>query len=137
MATILIRDEGQLDTAADEFVSMMDESKVYAFYGEMGVGKTTFIKAVCRNLEVTDIVSSPTFALVYEYFSKSMGPIYHFDLYRIKDLEELYDMGYEDYFYSGNLCFIEWPELAEELLPEETMKVRLEKNPDGSRSIFI
>lgn len=137
MTSILIQNESQLDAAASKFVSIMDESKVYAFYGEMGVGKTTFIKAICRILDVSDNVSSPTFALVYEYYSNKRGPIYHFDLYRIKDLEELYDMGYEDYFYSGNLCFIEWPELAEELLPKGTIKVRLEKNPDGSRSVLI
>ncbi len=115
----------------------MDESSVYAFYGEMGAGKTTFIKAICKQLQVRDNVSSPTFALVYEYFSQIKGPVYHFDLYRIEDLSELFDLGYEDYFYSGNLCFIEWPEKAEELLPKNTKKVKLTIKNDGSRIVYL
>ena len=97
-------------------------------YGKMGAGKTTFIKAVCEELGVTDVINSPTFAIVNEYRSDENGElIYHFDFYRIKKLEEVYDMGYEDYFYSGALCFIEWPELIEELLPGNAVNVYIEE----------
>ncbi len=137
MNEILIPDESKIDLAAAKFVRLMDESSVYAFYGEMGAGKTTFIKAICKQLQVRDNVSSPTFALVYEYFSQIKGPVYHFDLYRIEDLSELFDLGYEDYFYSGNLCFIEWPEKAEELLPKNTKKVKLTIKNDGSRIVYL
>ena len=104
-------------------------------YGKMGAGKTTFTKAVCECLGVEDVINSPTFAIVNEYRSDSGELIYHFDFYRIKKLEEVYDMGYEDYFYSGALCFIEWPELVEELLPGNTVKVTIEENEDGSRTV--
>ncbi len=137
MREISIPDEEYIDKAAKEFVELMGESNVFAFFGEMGAGKTTLIKAICRQLKVKDNVSSPTFALVYEYFSELKGAIYHFDLYRIKRLEELYDLGYEDYFYSGNLCFIEWPEMAGELLPEMTKNINLRVNPDGSRTVTM
>ncbi len=137
MAEISIPEESHLDTAAKKFVELMGTSKVFAFFGEMGAGKTTFIKAICRELKVKDNVSSPTFALVYEYFSESHGPIYHFDLYRIKKLEELYDLGYEDYFYSNNLCFIEWPEMAGSLLPESMRKIDINVNSDGSRTLIM
>jgi tRNA threonylcarbamoyladenosine biosynthesis protein TsaE len=104
----------------------------------MGVGKTTLVKAICEELGVTETVTSPTFAIVNEYRSDTSGElIYHFDLYRIKKLEEVYDMGYEDYFYSGALCFIEWPELAEDLLPDNVVKVIIEESPDGSRNIDL
>ena len=137
MTEISIKEESKIDGAAKEFVKLMGESKVFAFFGEMGAGKTTFIKAICRELKVRDNVSSPTFALVYEYFSETKGPIYHFDLYRIKTIEELYDLGYEDYFYSNNLCFIEWPEMAGSLLPESMRKVDINVNSDGSRTIIM
>ena len=102
----------------------------------MGAGKTTFIKAVCEELGVTDVVNSPTFSIVNEYRSDTTGElIYHFDFYRIQRLEEVYDMGYEDYFYSGALCFVEWPELVDELLPGDAVKVQIEEQPDGSRTI--
>ena len=104
-------------------------------YGKMGAGKTTFTKAVCECLGVEDVINSPTFAIVNEYRSDSGELIYHFDFYRIKKLEEVYDMGYEDYFYSGALCFIEWPELVEQLLPGNTVKVTIEENEDGSRTV--
>ncbi|MBR2380295.1 MAG: tRNA (adenosine(37)-N6)-threonylcarbamoyltransferase complex ATPase subunit type 1 TsaE, partial [Paraprevotella sp.] len=110
---------------------------VFAMYGKMGVGKTTFTKAICKCLGVEDVINSPTFAIVNEYRSDSGELIYHFDFYRIKKLEEVYDMGYEDYFYSGALCFIEWPELIEDLLPENAVKVTIEENEDGTRSILF
>ena len=122
--------------AARQFVAATGENTVFAFYGKMGAGKTTFIKAVCEELGVEDVITSPTFAIVNEYRSDTTGElIYHFDFYRIKNIEEVYDMGYEDYFYSGALCFIEWPELIEELLPEEAVKVTIEENAEGSRIV--
>ena len=125
-----------LPEAARTFIRAIDQSTVFAFYGKMGAGKTTFIKAVCEALGVTDVVNSPTFSIVNEYRSDTTGElIYHFDFYRIQRLEEVYDMGYEDYFYSGALCFIEWPELVEELLPGDAVKVQIEEQPDGSRTI--
>ena len=114
----------------------MGEGNVYAFYGKMGAGKTTFIKAICEELGVDDVITSPTFSIVNEYRSETTGElIYHFDFYRIKKLEEVYDMGYEDYFYSGALCFLEWPELIEELLPGSAVKVTITQNDDDSRTV--
>ena len=127
-----------LDTirdAAKEFVANMGDSRVFAFYGKMGAGKTTFIKALCRELGVEDVITSPTFAIVNEYTAASGAPIYHFDFYRIKKLEEVYDMGYEEYFYDGGLCLIEWPELIEELLPENAIRVSISEQADGTRLI--
>ena len=122
--------------AAREFVANIGESTVFAFYGKMGAGKTTFVKAVCEELGVEDVITSPTFAIVNEYRSETSSElIYHFDFYRVKKIEEVYDMGFEDYFYSGALCFIEWPELCEEVLPEDTVKVTIEETPDSSRLI--
>ena len=108
----------------------------------MGAGKTTFIKAICEELGVQDVITSPTFAIVNEYSLPRQsegdgGRLFHFDFYRIKKLEEVYDMGYEDYFYSGALCFIEWPELIEELLPEDAVRVHIEQQPDGSRIVKL
>lgn len=125
-----------INAAAQKFVDNMGEGKVFAFYGKMGAGKTTFIKAVCECLGVEDTVTSPTFAIVNEYQSTKVDyPIYHFDFYRIKKLDEVYDMGYEDYFYGGGVCFIEWPELIEELLPEDAVKVEIKENEDSTRTI--
>lgn len=136
MTEIIIKDLEHINEAAREFINKMGEGSVFAFYGGMGAGKTTFIKAVCEELGVEDVVTSPTFAIVNEYRSETSGElIYHFDFYRIKKLEEVYDMGYEDYFYSGATCFIEWPELVEELLPEDAVKVRVAKAEDGCRII--
>ena len=122
--------------AAKTFINNMGTGKVFAFYGKMGAGKTTFIKAVCEELGVTDVITSPTFAIVNEYRSDTTGElIYHFDFYRIKKLEEVYDMGSEDYFYSGALCFLEWPELIEELLPSDAVKVTISETDNGDRMI--
>lgn len=121
--------------AARSFVGAIGSHRVFAFYGHMGAGKTTFIKAVCEELGVEDVITSPTFAIVNEYSQPSGEPIYHFDFYRIKKLEEVYDMGYEDYFYSGSLCLIEWPELIEELLPTDAVKVSIVEQEDGSRKV--
>ena len=131
---IKIKDLEHIREAAQEFISHMGDCRVFAFYGSMGAGKTTFIKAVCEELGVTDVVTSPTFAIVNEYETSSR-PIFPFDFYRIKKLEEVYDMGYEDYFYSDALCFIEWPELIEEVLPAEAVKVTITEKADGTRTI--
>ena len=124
--------------AAKQFIAAMEDNTVFAFYGKMGAGKTTFIKAICEELGVTDVINSPTFAIVNEYRSDETGElIYHFYFYRIKKLDEVYDMGYEDYFYSGALCFIEWPELVEEVLPGDAVKVIIEEVEDGTRSVRL
>ena len=136
--TITIKDLDHIEDAAREFIKQMGDDTVFAFYGKMGAGKTTFIKALCKLLGVEDEVNSPTFAIINEYRSETTAElIYHFDFYRIKKLEEVYDLGYEDYFYSGALCFIEWPELVEELLPLDAKKVTITENADGSRTISI
>ena len=131
---IKIQDLEHIREAAREFVENIDDRTVFAFYGHMGAGKTTFIKAICEELSVEDVITSPTFAIVNEYTAQE-GPIYHFDFYRIKKLEEVYDMGFEDYFYSGSLCLIEWPELIEEVLPDDAVKVTITEQPDGSRTV--
>lgn len=130
---IQIKSLDNIQEAAKTFLQNMGNAHVFAFYGKMGVGKTTFIKALCEQLGVEDVITSPTFALVNEYTSGKGEPIYHFDFYRIKKIEEVYDMGYEDYFYSGNLCLLEWPELIEDLLPEDAVKVTITEKEDGSR----
>ncbi len=133
--TIRIEGLQDMQRAARQFVEAMGERKVFAFYGPMGVGKTTFIKAVCEQLQVDDAITSPTFAIVNEYQTRQGLPVFHFDFYRIRKIEEVYDMGYEDYLYSGALCFIEWPELVEDLLPADVVAVHLSQQPDGSRAV--
>ena len=132
---IKIENLEQINSAARQFIDNIGDRKVFAFYGKMGAGKTTFTKAICEELQVSDVITSPTFAIINEYESPEVGTIYHFDFYRIKKLEEVYDMGYEDYFYSGRLCFIEWPELVEDLLPENVTKITIVENEDGSRTV--
>ena len=133
---LVIQNLEGLRPAAEEFIQAMNGRTVFAFFGKMGAGKTTFVKALCEALEVSDVVNSPTFSIVNEYQSEKLGkPIYHFDFYRIKKLEEAYDMGAEDYFYSGNLCLIEWPELIEDILPEDAVRVEIEEMEDGHREI--
>ena len=133
---IIINNLENIREAAQTFIDAIGDHKVFAFYGSMGAGKTTFVKAICEELGVEDVITSPTFAIINEYSSRE-GVIYHFDFYRIKKLEEVYDMGYEDYFYSGALCFIEWPELIEEVLPEDAVKVSIRENADGSRTVQL
>ena len=133
----IIFKEEDIKQAAKQFVETMGENTVFAFYGKMGAGKTTFIKAVCEELGVADTVTAPTFAIVNEYEAAGGRPIYHFDFYRIKKVSEAYDMGCEEYFYSGHPCFIEWPELIEEVLPEETVNVTIEALSNGERRLVL
>ena len=135
---IKIQSLESIHEAAREFIAAMGDNTVFALYGKMGAGKTTFVKALCEELGVTDVITSPTFAIVNEYRSDETGElIYHFDFYRIKKQSEVYDMGYEDYFYSGALCFIEWSELVEELLPGNAVKVTIEELENGNRVIRL
>ena len=134
---IKIQSLEEISSAARKFVESIGERRIFAFYGSMGAGKTTFIKAICEELGVEDVITSPTFAIVNEYTTGTGKPLYHFDFYRIKKLDEFYDMGGEDYFGSGNLCFIEWPELIEDVLPEEAVIVNIKEVDDGSRLVTV
>lgn len=127
----------ELNSAAKALLSFSGQEKIFIFEGEMGAGKTTFIKAFCEELGVTANVSSPTFSIVNEYEAGDQT-IYHFDFYRIKNLQEAYDIGYEEYFYSGNICLIEWPERVAELLPESYIKVEITTlSPDQRAFRFV
>lgn len=124
-----------LDAVAKKLINQFPGYRIFAFYGKMGAGKTTFIQSVCKALGSADNVTSPTFALINEYKTSQLLSVFHFDFYRIKDIEEAFDLGYEDYFYSGNYCLIEWPELIEPLLPGNIVKVKIEVTDDGTRNI--
>lgn len=137
MESLELKSLSDLNIVADKFLRLMRNKKVFAFFGPMGVGKTTFIKALCNELGVVEIVTSPTFALVNEYQTGAGNSIFHFDFYRIEKIEEVYDFGYEDYFFSGNYCFIEWPDKVAEILPKDVVFVQLIENEDGSRTINI
>lgn len=134
---IKIENLSQIDQAAKEFIEAIGNNKIFAFYGEMGSGKTTFIKAICQNLGVEEQITSPTFAIINEYTAANNEPIYHFDFYRIKDIEEAYNIGTEDYFYSNNLCFIEWPEKIAELIPEDAATVTIKEKENHIRYVEI
>ena len=131
----------EIDKVAQEFIQYISESdlqsNIFAFYGKMGAGKTTFIKAICKALGVKDIVNSPTFTIINEYKSAKGFPIYHFDFYRINRLQEAYDIGVEEYFAGDGLCLIEWPEKIAEILPEDCIKVTITTNEDLSRTVEI
>ncbi len=127
---------GELDTLSADILKQYADRRFFAISGPMGAGKTTFIKSLCKNLQVIDNVSSPTFSIVNEYRTESGARIYHFDMYRIKSPEELFDIGYEEYFYSGNYCFLEWPELVQNILPLEIIEIKIEVSPTGSERIF-
>ncbi len=120
------------DNVAEIILNTFKEKRIFAIYGNMGVGKTILVKSLCKKLDVTDIVISPTFSIVNEYKRLNNDSIYHFDFYRIKKLEEVYDIGYEDYFFSNTYCFIEWPEKIETLLPKNTIKIIIEKVKNNS-----
>ena len=138
MTTIQINSLDSIRESAKAFLAAMDDRTVFAFHGQMGAGKTTFINAICEELGVEDVINSPTFAIINEYRSETTGElIYHFDFYRINKLSEAEDIGTEDYFYSGALCFIEWPEKIEDLLPGDVVEVTIKENPDGTRTVEI
>jgi tRNA threonylcarbamoyladenosine biosynthesis protein TsaE len=126
-----------LSGISKQLISDFSVNRVILFYGEMGVGKTTLIKALCKELGVEEATNSPTFSIVNEYLTTLEKSIYHFDFYRIEDEDEVFDMGYEDYFYSNNYCFIEWPEKIRNLLPKNAVKVILELDEDNNRLIFV
>jgi len=130
-----LSDLSALQKSAGLLLNNFPDERIFAFYGAMGAGKTTFIKAICHELGSNDYVTSPTFALINEYSTTEGSVIYHFDFYRIKKLEEAFDLGYEDYIYSGNYCFIEWPEMIEQLLPEGIVEVRIKEGDNGIRLV--
>ena len=130
-----IKSLSEINHIAARFIQAHPADRIFAFYGEMGVGKTTFIKAICEEMKVQDYVTSPTFALINEYKTKDNQSIFHFDFYRILNVSEAYDFGYEDYFYSGNYCFIEWPELIETILPSIVVNVTIREIENGKRII--
>ena len=136
---IEIKGVADLERAAREFVMLMGDETVYAFYGEMGAGKTTFISALCRALGVDeDLANSPSFSIINEYrFDTTAELIYHFDLYRLENVDEALEIGVEDYFDSGALCLLEWPERIEPLLPDDTVKVNITVNDDDTRTLTI
>jgi len=134
MSKIIVSDISELPAAAKQLIKSFDGQRVIAFYGEMGAGKTTLIKAICEELGVASAISSPTYSIVNEYMSAKGIRIYHFDFYRLKNVDEAYDLGYEDYFYSKAYCFIEWPQKIQELMPLEYDKVTITK--DGEARII-
>lgn len=134
---IIIKDKKHLPSAAKKILKATSGKKLLAFYGAMGAGKTTIIKAICKILEAEDIVSSPTFTLVNEYKTKSGGIIYHLDFYRIKKLEEVFDFGIEEYFSSPSYCLMEWPELIGEIIPPETARIKISVDENEQRILEI
>ncbi|WP_321279746.1 tRNA (adenosine(37)-N6)-threonylcarbamoyltransferase complex ATPase subunit type 1 TsaE [Marinifilum fragile] len=137
MTELKINSLEDINSVAAEFIKLVGDKRIFAMHGAMGVGKTTFVKAICEELGVQDTINSPTFAIVNEYHTANENIIYHFDFYRIDDVQEAYDFGYEDYFYSDAICFIEWPEKIDSILPNDTVEVHFNEEADGSRSIRI
>jgi tRNA threonylcarbamoyladenosine biosynthesis protein TsaE len=137
MARFYIDSVDNIQSVAADFLNSYPNYRIFAFYGELGSGKTTFIKALCRELGVAGLVSSPSFALIHEYQSGRFGKLYHFDFYRMEKLEEAYDIGYEDYFYSGSYCFIEWADKAEPLLPSGTLHITIIPDESSGRILEV
>ena len=139
MEPILVKNLNDLDSAAAKVIEQISPNRIICLYGGMGAGKTTFIKSLCKVLGVADNVVSPTFALINEYSTPQGMPVYHFDFYRINKIDEVFDFGYEEYFYSSQgICLIEWPEIIEDILPEEgVVRFKIDVNSDDSRSITL
>ena len=137
LTQIICKQPADLDDAAKKLIDKYPLHRLFAFYGEMGAGKTTFIKSICKKLNVIDNVTSPTFAIVNVYQTKTNNEVYHFDFYRIKSLEEVYDIGYEDYFFGDQYCLMEWPEKIKELLPEDTITVEIKVDHNNQSRILI
>ena len=135
MPIIAFHKKNELDSIAKTLIPYIKKNPVVALYGKMGIGKTTLIKAICREINVLNVVTSPTFTLVNEYVTRNGDIVYHFDFYRINTIEEIYDFGYEEYFYSGHYCFIEWPETAESILPDYTLNINMSEIKKGTRQI--
>ncbi len=135
MKDIVIKGLDSIDQAAKEFLQEIGDNRIIALYGSMGAGKTTFVTALCRVLGVEDVVNSPTFTIVNEYRTEDGEPVFHFDFYRIKSLREVEDLGFEEYVYSDCMCLMEWPEMIEEMLPEDTLRVSISEQEDGTRLI--
>lgn len=133
MEPITITSIDGLPMVAEKILTSFKGKRLFAFQGTMGAGKTTLIKEICKQLQVVEVVNSPTFSLVNEYTTATGGFVYHFDFYRIKKIEEAYDFGYEEYFFGEGICLIEWPEVIEELIPEDTVAIKIDLLPDGSR----
>jgi tRNA threonylcarbamoyladenosine biosynthesis protein TsaE len=134
---IRIRNKRELPAAAKTLLNNFQGKRIFAFYGAMGAGKTTFIKAVCESLGAADLVTSPSFTLINEYRRSDGGSLYHIDLYRIKNRNEMLDLGIEEYFSSGSYCFIEWPEMIEEILPSETVNIKITVGKNEERILEI
>jgi tRNA threonylcarbamoyladenosine biosynthesis protein TsaE len=134
---VLEFDLDSIDNAAAEVLKLLPGARIFAIHGEMGAGKTTFIKALCRILGAGEFITSPTFAIVNEYLDEKGKKYFHFDFYRLEKIEEALDLGYEDYFFSDSMCFIEWPEIIESLLPEETVRLVLNVLDNGNRQLWI
>ena len=133
---IVVNCVSELERASTSLLELINDNTIVCFYGAMGVGKTTFIKEICKKLGVEDVVSSPTFSIINEYLTDNDESVYHFDFYRIEKEEEAFDIGYEEYFYQGNLCLIEWPEKISSIIPENIMKVQITRS-DEQRIIEI
>ena len=137
MEVFEVKNTGELEKVAKSLAGMLKESPIALFFGEMGAGKTTFIKSLCKELGSEDVVTSPTFSIINDYSLKDGSLIHHFDFYRIKSVEEAYDLGYEEYFYSGEICLVEWPQLIESLLPESYIKVTIDVDIEDNRNITL
>lgn len=137
MTTFTVDNIKELEEAADKILTFAEDQKFFAFYGEMGAGKTTLINVICSKLAIVDKPSSPTYSIVNEYITKTNKRMFHFDFYRIKNLDELFEMGYEEYFYKGDYCFVEWPEKIESFLPKNLVKITLAVQPNLSREITL
>lgn len=135
--SIIIKSIDSISSSAQEFLQLVSEKRVFAFHGQMGAGKTTFIKAICQALGVDDIINSPTFSIVNEYLCSNGSSVFHFDCYRIEDLRDAVDMGAEEYLYSGDYCFVEWPDNIAPLLPDDTVHVEIREIENGEREIVI